>query len=437
MKTFTGCRRPPVAAGVSIAAARQRLLGMVHVHLGMCRGLAGNMMDVADFAAKIELGHFIHHFASATMELRARLVELGQPEATLPDARTVAPLVSAVRAAGDAASAAPIVAAAAHALVDAHAAYRAMGGELVDQPTRRLLRRIELDLDDMRTWATSTHRRLGAGRLRGHSVYLRLTAAIGEVLTATPSPAPLRRRSPGGIATPPPRGVDGPPPRGQIPARDSRLTTFEHTRRYDGGDLDWPSGPPADAFTKELVEMARVQRDELDAIETFCNVLYDMEDAPMALVYTLARFIWDEARHAEAGQALLAAAGLPPFEVPCGVLGIRVRASLPPLIAFAQIHAFGETQQLAGLRRFAARARDAARPEVAGAFEFIHADELRHVREGRQWLQRLSGQSGTNYSALQEEARVQAVARLHAVGVLGEDYTSELTAADLAHMMGE
>jgi hypothetical protein len=74
----------------------------------------------------------------------------------------------------------------------------------------------------------------------------------------------------------------------------------------------------------------RVQRDELDAIETFANVLFDLKEAPFSLLQTLARFVEDESRHAEAGQIALRELGYEPFSVPCSVIGINVRASMPP-----------------------------------------------------------------------------------------------------------
>ncbi|MEZ4302439.1 MAG: DUF455 family protein [Polyangiaceae bacterium] len=219
-------------------------------------------------------------------------------------------------------------------------------------------------------------------------------------------------------------------------ARDERFTTFHHTRRYRG-DEDLASPPDAGSFERERLEVIRVQRDELDAVETFANVLFDLEGAPFELQMLLARFIWDEARHSETGQQSLERLGYDPFEVPCGVIGIHVRSPLPPLLSFAQINTFGELNQVGHLKKIAAEAYRAGDLSTGRAIDFIHADEMLHVREGRRWLARLVEESGTSLAEIEEEARRRAIQRLHEEGVLGEDYGLDITPKDLAEMLGE
>src|SRR5262249_13447580 len=159
--------------------------------------------------------------------------------------------------------------------------------------------------------------------------------------------------------------------------------------------------------------------------------------APFDFEMALARFIWDEARHSEMGHQSLERLGYEPFEVPCGIIGINVRSPLPPLLAFAQINTFGELNQVGHLKKVSNAPFHAGDAVTGRQIDFVHADEMLHVREGRRWLRRLLQDSGTTLAEFEEEARLRAIQRLHEEGVLNEDYSLNLTPYQLAEMLGE
>jgi hypothetical protein len=215
------------------------------------------------------------------------------------------------------------------------------------------------------------------------------------------------------------------------PARDERFSTFSTTRRYASHEqAPWNGNLPP-----ELVEQIRIQRDEIDAIETFANVLHAYSHDSFELVADLSRLVSDEARHAELGHRALEDLGIDPFSVPCSTIGIVVRAQLPPLLAFAQINTFGEINNVGNLRRCARTALGLGQRPLASMFDFIHADELMHIRRGRAWLRQLAGKAGIG--ELDARARELACARLVAEGIVGEDYALQITDHELSELVGE
>jgi len=196
-----------------------------------------------------------------------------------------------------------------------------------------------------------------------------------------------------------------------------------------------PKTQQDDKYEADRLELARTQRDEIDAIETFANVLYDLEDAPFELAEQLARFIEDEARHVEAGHAMLASLGYDPFTLPCSIIGINVRAPMPPVLAFAQINIFGELNIVSRLNVLAQQAYARGDDVVGKAFDFIHADELTHVRRGRKILRELAPTE--SIAEVEEKARRLAAKRLAEEGVFDEDYALALNRRQIGELVGE
>jgi hypothetical protein len=414
--------------GFSVEEAASRLLAVCRLQRACVRALAGALIRIGPLELKIELAHHLYQHAEAAAALRQRLRELRVSDKTLdaPLPSWLDDVVDALLRLDD-----PVVFALAidATLVDeiqqALRRYTEAADALLDQPTLRLLRPIASDLDAMRAWSGAVARcAVDAGD--APEAWQAATQQVRGLMQAPHDGPSSDGSSPASAA------------RYQRPhacARDDRLPVFHHTRRYGGEDL--PAGrPAADGLAAQVLELFRVQRDELDAIETFANIIYDMRPA-FELELFLARLVWDEARHAEMGQQHLERLGLDPFAVPCGVIGINVRSPLAPLLAFAQISIFGELHQVGTLRRIADRCDAAGDALSARAFDFTHADELMHLRIGRQWLRQLACAAGMTLETLEQQALEQALRRLREENVLGENYCSALTAADLAVLIGE
>jgi hypothetical protein len=389
----------------------------------------------------VELAHHLYFHSQAAAALRERLVELNSP--SVADETAAPPALRVLMAELQCARSSAELVVGIHGVVTPALArfeteYSRSTDGLLDLPSVRLLRRIVDDLDNMIEWgARVRHAFLSGGHDQAtlaawatHVAELLARQGLFEgtrersALAAAPPPLELRQTS------------EGPYRRPLACARDDRFAVFSHTRRYEGSDLE-AAAPTADSYQSRRLEMIRIQRDELDAIETFANVLHDLPSAPFELELFLARLIWDEARHAEIGQQALAQVGYDPYAVPCGVVGINVRSPLPPEIAFAQIATFGELNQLKPLKIFAREARERGDLATARCFEFIHADELGHVRTGRRWLAVIAADSGRTVEKLQEEAREAAIRRLCEDGIIGEDYARAISDEEIADLVGE
>jgi hypothetical protein len=278
---------------------------------------------------------------------------------------------------------------------------------LLDGPTYRLLRHGCYALADSCAWfAEATH--AVRSRLGSPAV----DAAVGEARAARADPVVSRPR---------------------MAARDVRLPTFGDTRDYRGAP-DWRD--TGSAYTDTLIELARVNRDEIDAIETFALALFDlMPVASLETLRHLARLAWDESRHAATGHALLAERGFDPYELSCSTIGIRLRAAMDGWDAWAQITLYGELGIIGPMRELAKSAALRGDERVSTIFGFICADEVMHLRESR----RLLGAEHP-HGSLEEAAaaaRRRAADLMDQFGILPREKYLSLTAPEIFALVGE
>ncbi|OYY79552.1 MAG: hypothetical protein B7Y43_00220 [Sphingomonas sp. 28-62-20] len=409
--------RDPASSGFGIDEAIDRLTRLRDLVHTAGLAIAGRLIAVADFDAKLDLAHHLYELMAAARALGDRLGELAVAQhRAVPERRADRRLIAWLFAPADT----PGFVARSHGLLlpalrDRAAGYAHETDALLDAPSLRVLRRLRADLDAM----IDAMDDWGAVASAGAPPTDRATCAALDALLDAPE------------------GGHGPrPPRATRCARDPRLTNFGGTRRYAVDDLPLPLRPTTPHAIDQLV-MLRIQRDEIDAVETFANIIYDSEGLADADLELLARMASDEARHAAIGQRELARLGLDPFAVPCGTIGIDVRAALAPELALMQINLFGEIHQVRAIGAFAESAAARGDSMTARAFAFIYSDEMRHVREGRQLLRWIADQAGTTLRALEARTRDAAAARLHALGVLGEEYRRSIGDAELARIVGE
>lgn len=423
-------RLPPsprrLGGELTVADAAFRLQRFFGIHRGLMRAIAGRLMSVAELELKIELPCHLYLHAEACRALRDRLCELrgGSPELS-PQLADVSPLFQEVLAAPST----PDFVLATHGIVgrsllEAEREYIRRTDGLCDQPSVRVLSRILQDIGPAIEYGqivVGAFEQVGYRRDDHRSWLSRVEAHLAAI---------------GGVAGDQPRGkAPLPPPPFERPlacARDPRMTTFHEPR---SSRRDEVAEKCKDEHERERLSHLRTQRDELDAVETFANVLFDMPEAPFDFQMDLARFIWDEARHAEIGHQALARLGIDPFDVPCAVMGINVRAPLPPDLAFAQISTFGELPMVGPMQRFVEHAYAGGDREHAMMMDFIHSDELIHVRHGRAWLR--GALSGGDLRGLEERARRAAIGRLVEEGVCTEEQVATLSASDLGRLLGE
>jgi len=72
---------------------------------------------------------------------------------------------------------------------------------------------------------------------------------------------------------------------------------------------------------------------------------------------------------------------------------------------------------------------------VGKVFDFIHADELTHIRRGRKMIREMA--PAESPAKVEELARRLAARRLAEEGVLGEDYVLTLSRKQIGDLLGE
>lgn len=145
--------------------------------------------------------------------------------------------------------------------------------------------------------------------------------------------------------------------------------------------------PPGTEVRLAVADQARIQRDELDAVETFARVLSAVA-LPAHEVLTLADLASDEARHADLGRTMLVGLGLDPARLSVSTGGVVRRAELGPLGSMAQNVAVGEVTNLAEMRRVLGWAGELGLDDYAQALAAIIRDEQSHIRSGYEILRR-------------------------------------------------
>jgi len=364
------------------------------------RLLAASSLDVPWYEAKLAIGEAVHALAEVAATCEERIAELG--------ARLAPP---------DRAADGPTAARLAHALA-APAAHRlaALPGQwltplldqfsaasfdpMLDGPSERLRRRAVSDLDDAFMWFFEA-----AARFRP-----------AEKESASPHPT---------AHTPAQRPTMG--------IRDTRFRTFESTRDYRKAPGWVTSGSD---YTDDLLELVRVNRDEIDALETFALALFDLvEEAPLPVLRHLARLAWDEARHSACGHALLAEQFGDPYAHECSMIGIRVRGGMGGWDAWTQITVFGELGIIGPMRALAREAGRRGDKRTAGAFAFICSDETMHLRESRRLLAAYHPLGGLGAAA--EAARTRAGRTLETLGLYDAEQFTQLNERQIFELLGE
>ena len=279
---------------------------------------------------------------------------------------------------------------------------------LLDGPTVRTLRRAAAELSSMLAWSAEAVVAAGSAD--------QLELVTGQVrdagLRAGPAPALGRPRS---------------------AARDERYTTFDRTRDYRSAP-DWRDAD--DEYTNTLVELLRVNRDEIDAIETFALALFDLvEELPVEALRHLARLAWDEARHAATGHTGLDELCADGFAPACSMIGINLRAAMNGYDAWAQITLFGELGIIGPMRALARSARERGDHRTQAMFDFVCADEVMHLRESRRWLDELHPAGGLEAAA--ETVRRLAARLLDEQGVLPTEHYLALSREEIFALVGE
>lgn len=253
--------------------------------------------------------------------------------------------------------------------------YRAETNPLVDQPTVRAIGHVLLDLD--------------AHLAFGQSVLAAIQPADGPELAAWQEHLTAYLEAAGGIdgtqAMRPTYSLPAPRSDGEFRiapsfARDSRFTT------------SLPKINPwnEEAIPDHLLSKMWVRAQEMTAAELCASVLYEWEDLPYEGCVDLARHCWDETRHSLFGQAALEAEGIPLTALPSWVGYAKHTLPAPPQKRYSHLAIATEGGVMAypgGKRGEWEWCKDLAQHPLMTTYQdFDWADEVTHVRYGREWL---------------------------------------------------
>src|SRR5579883_450306 len=424
---------------------QKRLLRFFSFERNMLRSLAGWSMGTPEFEVKVEFGRHIYWHAEAGMKIRTRLTELRMPEEATdkfhsPDiTEFFNELIYSETSAHFVAGLYGVVL---PAIKQAYTEHSAHTDQVADAPTVRMIRHILADYDEMIAWGKGAieayiqggYEEAGLHKWQYHlEKLLRSFGSVTGTLLKGPRPQSLRS--------------EGKPPfeRSFIATRDPRFGTFEHTYEYQVADNDAASTGGKDAahhakvyesdFDKTRLNLVRTQRDEMDAIETFGNVLYEIRDVPFGFDYDLSRIIWDETRHTELGHKAMEALGYDPYDLLNRLLGRKVRTKMPALYSFAEINLFGEANIVQECLRYAREAYDKGDDLTGRMFDYVNADERTHLAKGVHWLKHVFGTDSVQ--EIEQKTKKVAVDRLLELGIINHDVALTISHRELAKIIGE
>ena len=389
---------PTFATGhASIRDARRAIEGIAGLAHSTLRAMAAAPLQVPWFEAKVAIGLHIEVLANFFVEIEQRRLEIARganPVLAEPDER----LASFENLSG--AATLGQLASMQHDLVSQIEGHLQSTNPVLDYPTVRILTRALRELRQVRDWHQEAHEAvLGSG---GEHRVSSLSRSVGSATRRTSA------------------------------MRDTTPPTFSNTRDYRTESDQFTGNEYAD----HVLELAWVNRDEIDAIETFGLVLFDLlPEIPLEMINDLGRFCADEARHAWIGRDLIEAHGLCNETLPVSTIGIDVRAQMSGWQALTQITMFGELGIIGPMRQLAKDARKNEDWSTCHAFEFISSDELQHLRRSTSWI--ASAHPAGSLDAAEEDARRCAAKLLASEGVVGEDYYLQLSKREIFEMLGE
>jgi hypothetical protein len=395
--------------GTAPRQSADRLAGLLADTWGTARVVCASLLDVPQMEFKLAGAELLYELAELAAAMEQRLAELGRRSPVrLPAAAQVGQAAGVLASDATALRVALIHEVLLLPLLARLGSAQEATDPLLDGPTCRLLRQGCRALTDSCAWFAAATQAVRA--FLGSPA---VDAAVGEARAD---------RAPDQIVSRP-----------RAAARDARLRTFGNTRDYRGAP-DWRD--TGSSYSDTLIELARVNRDEIDAIETFALALFDlMPVASLETLRHLARLAWDESRHAATGHALLAERGFDPYELSCATIGIRLRAAMDGWDAWAQITLYGELAIIGPMRELAKAAALRGDERASAVFGFICADEVMHLRESRRLLD--AGHPGGGLEEAAAAARRRAADLMDQFGIMPKEKYLSLSASEIFALVGE
>jgi len=210
-----------------------------------------------------------------------------------------------------------------------------------------------------------------------------------------------------------PEGERGQPPPVRLAERDARfqmVAPAEQAQRMP---------PPGDDWEEKARRLMHGMLDnEMHAAELSGRNMYEFPRMPWDFQLDMARVVWDEIRHSEETRKHLEDLGgdVGMYPVVPGNFGYRIQLDL--LHRLQDLHRRGELGGLNGLLKSRNTFREVGDETGARMFDFIQADETRHVAIGNRWVKWLLHDDPQALKTLADEVEQQRQAHDGRVAVL-------------------
>jgi uncharacterized ferritin-like protein (DUF455 family) len=359
--------------GAFDVAQTARLVARYHyVEAQLMRVAAGKLAELPEWELKCLAGRHLWQDSQHADAWLARLIDLRWPRrAPLSPGEPTRRLMALL---DDAPSGAAFLAAVYRQvkprLIAAYAAHRAACAPLADEPTWDLLGRALADEEEQVRQGTALLESLPAEERAAARAYEALVADACEAAGSLADPATAAEREAGG-------SFEGQAVR-PAPATAARDARFRFGERA-------ADRPPADDHELAMVMAHRDADNEMHAAELLGRSLYEHPELPWEYHVDMARQLWDEVRHAVLYQRYLEQIGgkLGDFPVIPGNYAYRIGLDFPHRLY--DLHLRGEKLGMPDLIRYREEARARGDAHYALLNDFVHADEVPHVKNGR-WL---------------------------------------------------
>jgi hypothetical protein len=312
------------------------------------------------------------------------------------------------------------------ALLEAYRAHLEETHPLVDQPTRRFLRFIVQEEEEMIAWGEAAlEALLTSPELRAESDAWR--AHLGGYLTAAGG---VLGDQPGAEGTlPSPRSIEPLEP-DFTPRRDRRFESYNYHF-----PPHWVYAQPDRPASERMLALVCKRLLEMDVPEMMTSIIWNAKQEALAKgrpkpwEYTseMCRQVWDESRHSMMGEAWLAHHGIDFTRVPLNIgFSLGLNKLVTPVEAHAALYWIeqGLMPRTTGKAYEFRTAREAGNPLATLFMDYDWADEVLHVHIGRRWL---VGELGSRAEA--ERLGADAFGRVMAVrrsqGMEGADQTEQ------------
>ena len=252
---------------------------------------------------------------------------------------------------------------------------------LADQPTSRLLRIAQMDLEDLQQYGRKAVSSLVSGEERAAA-----QTALAVLNQALAAAGGLDGTSTEGTGLPLPEKLHSAKPwkYDPKPQRDERFPD-PYNMGVNAEVFLYDPKQPAEA---KVLMMYYKRLREIDVPEMMASIITETPDKPWGYYRDMSRQLWDEARHAMMGEVGFASAGIDwPKQVAVNFTwSLGLNTQLTPKERHAVLYFIEQGLMPKTGKRHEWETAIMARSPLAATFQdFDWADEVLHARVGRDW----------------------------------------------------